>query len=529
MTDKEKAADLLPKKSTAKKTKPKASSENTTNTNIDASPSKTKGETKTKTKKSKKKSQSTKGATPLAMKQQASSFSFKFYEEQVPGGEPKLKEAVRLLDMAKVHAFLIAHDKDDFFEDFWGKSNEKKHYHLIVLSVGRDANNKTTRYRTEQVLNWLGIVYREGVDDGILANHGAETVCDKEGSVVYLTHETPAAERDLKHKYNHEELVSNIPEELIKELYRDPYFRRVDNTVKADAKEAFKWAEEARKAGFDKMPIDDFLDTVPVSVRTQSGVNRVIREEYQRGMQLRMTKETSLLRTCIFIEGPPDVGKTYAAKKFMLDRGKKFISIGPEGGTGKYDDLTPTHDALIYDDTALKNVIQITDNYVMKVHRRGSNDPYWAGEYVIVTSNYDIRTWLRRCHVYDEISQDAVISRFFTFRLIVNGDDVIAERIDISDRGLTAETNERKKRVLEFMEPYLNTIRFYLQDKNNREDAIDFDAEFNKFNGMASTTNKENVSNTKTTEEPVVAVDDTTTDDDSLPFSSPEDKFKWPF
>lgn len=94
-------------------------------------------------------------------------------------------------------------------------NRESPLHHIILLIRTKD------RVRIGTLLRKLKIDYREE-DANLWEHHGVESIRDFKSMTTYLTHETEQAILDGKHRYDRDELVSNLtPEEL--EQIRDGY------------------------------------------------------------------------------------------------------------------------------------------------------------------------------------------------------------------------------------------------------------------------------------------------------------------
>lgn len=144
-----------------------------------------------------------------------STLSIKIYDEQLPGGWEDCQKRIVGIDDSEIQVIAIKHDRDLKADGFWRSSFEKAHYHIIlrVLNGGRK--------RVNSILDMLGVVYREGIDDSMIENHGLETVGRFRDFAVYLTHETEQAILEGKEKYELSELVSNMTIDEIKKSVRD--------------------------------------------------------------------------------------------------------------------------------------------------------------------------------------------------------------------------------------------------------------------------------------------------------------------
>ena len=182
-----------------------------------------------------------------------------------------------------------------------------------------------------------------------------------------------------------------------------------------------------------------------------------IKESYLYGIQKKSEENGEIIRTCIFIKGEPNTGKTYAAVH-ALD-GKKILKVGG-GGTGKFDKLKTTTDAIIIDDDVCPNLLNMSDNYICQAYRRGSNNPYWCGDYLIVTSNYDFDEWLKKCNISSSHTE-SVRSRFYVCSVDLIKDTKKLYCESVCTRGTPAEQNLRKNKYIEFRDNFERIINGY--------------------------------------------------------------------
>lgn len=369
--------------------------------------------------------------------------AIKCYDEQLAAGEAGdyegLAGMIRAVDPQKYHVLAIRHDRDIITDGIWDAAAEKPHYHVIVRCADRKS-----RVKVSTVMNMFGICFRRGTDDALWKEHGVETVGNFAGYAMYLTHETEQAERDGKELYDVSEIVSNLTPEEITQV-REGYVRvRENQRVTQDMLASLD--REAFDLGHGLKDFDGWYNALPFSVRSNSKI-KTIRESYERGADARLAENSEMLRLCIFIQGKPNTGKTYGAEQALS--GMKVLKVGG-GGTGKFDNLTPSTDVIIIDDDTCPNLLNMSDNYLCRAYRRMSNNPVWAGQYLVVTSNKPFDEWVRGCGIKDEKHISAIRSRFFICHLEDFGGYLpdIAPfpelKLDAySDRGTDAANNER--------------------------------------------------------------------------------------
>jgi hypothetical protein len=399
------------------------------------------------------------------------SAAFKFYNEQLPQGESALIQAIQKSDKRKVQILAIKHYRDTVTDGIWAVAAVKPHWHVIVRMT-----NRKDRMTVCTILKDLHIKYRKGVDDELWMNHGVETTGNFPGYAMYLTHETKDAIRDAKERYDVSEIISNLTPEEVEQI-RDGYIR-VSEKRKLTQDELVALDKEAYDMGYSMKNFDSWYNDQPFVVRSNAKM-KVIKESYDRGVKARVDEHQEINRLCIFIQGDPNTGKTYAAKK-ALD-GKRILPVGG-GGTGKFDLLRPDHDAIVVDDDVCPNLLNMTDNYICRAYKRNSNNPAWAGCYFVVTSNLSFGEWLERCGIHTRERDDfgmvhcsspmtahfkAMKTRFFICRLKAdeNGVNHLA-LTSPSSRGSSQDQLERLNKFLEFKHKFDDTIASYVANSN---------------------------------------------------------------
>lgn len=381
------------------------------------------------------------------------SMAVKCYLDQLPLGWDETCNRIRALNLKDYHCVGIKHDRDKYAEEgsFWKPAVEKEHFHIII----RSAQNKS--FRVGQLLKQLAITFRPGLDDALWKNHGVESVDNFAGYTTYLTHETPDAMRDGKETYDHSELVSNLSESELNAV-REGFLRVVMMSKKPTTDELVELDDLAFKLGYELRSLVDWYDSLSFQIRSHAKM-KTIRESYERGVDRRIEEHSEVLRLCIFIFGGANTGKSYSTMKAL--EGKRVKNI-EGGGTGKFDDLRPDHDAIVVSDDSCPNVLNIADNYVCRVYKRGKNNPFWAGQYFIVTSNIGFVEWLATCGVTDLKHIEAMRSRFFICHIEATKDGTNRLAMDsASTRGTVDEQVERAGMFIDFQQKFNATIAQY--------------------------------------------------------------------
>lgn len=376
--------------------------------------------------------------------------SIKCYKEQLINGWDSTRENIISADKKEIIIVGICHDKDHNHDDIWGVAFDKPHYHIIVKILnGRQKS-------IGSILKLLGVEYRKGLDDNLWDNHGVETVRDFSAMLTYLTHETEQAMLDGKTIYPLEELYSNIDEIEIKHM-RQGYAKITSNVGKYSLAELSALDEQAYALGYEMGNFDDWYSSQAFAIRAHSKM-KTITESYNRGVKKRVEERTELVRLCVFIQGEPNTGKTYAAEVSLSSLRK--LKVGG-GGTGKFDLLKPYTEAIIIDDDTCPNLLNISDNYMTYVYKRNRDNPVWTGLYLIVTSNLSFDEWIKRCGLNDSNHLEAMRSRFYICHLRkIKGINQLY--VDSSSRRGSNESQRKRRDMFEkFREKYDESLKEY--------------------------------------------------------------------
>ena len=326
----------------------------------------------------------------------------KFYDEQLPGANsvynpagflvhhdpnatPNFIDAIKTTNPKDFQVLAIRHDRDEVTDGIWAVAKVKPHWHVIVRLV-----DQSKRIRVRQILAGFGVVYRPGLDDELWKEHGVETIGNFAGYAVYLTHGTAEAIRDAKEKYDISEIVSNLTPEEIQQV-REGYIR-VSEKRKLTQEDLIALDKEAYDRGYALKTLDDWFANQPFNVRSAAKI-KVITEHYYHGVEARIREHVEVNRVCIYIQGAPNRGKTYAAEHALLAMGLNVYHV-QGGGTGKFDGLTAAHEAILIDDDTCPNLLNMTDDYICQAYKRGRNNPPWTGRLFVVTSNLSFYDWL---------------------------------------------------------------------------------------------------------------------------------------
>lgn len=389
------------------------------------------------------------------MESSVKTLAIKVYEEQMPHGLQAVIDAIKSADKRIYQVIAIKHDRDYVGDDFFAPSLEKAHYHIIVR-----INDKSPR-KVRTILNLLYIVFRPSVDDVLRDQHGLETIRDFTNYTVYLLHKTEQAINDGKSMYEANEFISNLTPDEITQIM-DGYTKVSTTKSRVTLAELIELDKTAYQLGYDLKDFFGWYGSLPFLVRSHSKM-RTIEESYYRGVRVRVTTNNKINRLCIYIQGEPDDGKTYASLNALS--GKQVLTI--EGGcTGKFDNLQPSTDAIVVSDDTVPYLLNLADNYMCQVYRRNRNNPYWCGNYLIVTGNLSFEEWVKSCGIKSQKHIDALISRFYICHIEKSFGNKILFCDSPSTRGMAETQAERLERFIIFCERFNETIANYIPSKN---------------------------------------------------------------
>ena len=361
-------------------------------------------------------------------------------------------EIVRNFDK-EFEVICIKHDKDKVAneDDFFELSEIKPHIHLVV----KRKNNKAFRVNT--VLKKLGILFRKRIDNELWC-HAVATCGSFMASVAYLTHETINAQAEGKTLYPREEIISNCSTAVIDD-FRNGYMAASEQR-KLTALELVNLDNRFYEWGYELKDYNQLYNSLSFFERSNCKI-RTIKESYERGFKARIETDPPYInRTCIFVEGGSDKGKTYALNHALQDLGYKVYEI-TGGGTGKFDNLRVSHTAISIDDETCPNLLNMTDSRVTTAYKRQSNNPYWLGDVFVVTSNKKFLHWcedsgLKITGFQNGINEHgyAMLSRFIVYKVQkINGIHQIVRSNEygytvdpyrpIKPRGTQDEVNEK--------------------------------------------------------------------------------------
>lgn len=320
--------------------------------------------------------------------------AIKCYGEQLLYGWEGTSERIRKLDPEIYEVLGIAHDRDPA-DDIWEDAKLKTHYHIIIRI--KDAKKKKAREKVKKLLELLGVHYDKERDKDLYEHHGVENIGDWNVYALYLTHDTPKAIADGKVHYSPRKIVSNISQASIQKMSD-----KADQLKKQSATEPLELMETVKNLVAERKDFELWLSDQPYNVKRNKNLVQILRDTYGTETEKKYGKGVGKNMIAIFIGGEGNTAKTTSTLK-GCEALKMKVYDAPQG-TGKWDDLTLEHDAILLDDSTPKSeLLGLIQDRVVKFHRRNSNDRYFAGDLIVVTSNLDFAAFAYKCGYPREI------------------------------------------------------------------------------------------------------------------------------
>lgn len=276
----------------------------------------------------------------------------------------------------------ICHDSDMTVDkhDKTKIVHKKDHFHIVIWRVDEK------RFRVDQAVRVLGLHF-DGVRDANLMDKGAfQSVRNLKHALKYELHTTKKSQLDGKYQYSVNDLITNLSTDEIKNIYQ----AEVKDELSDD-----DWDELRKMAyscGENLHDFDHFADTHFNTRQQAQAPFRIVRKAYDEGLKRGISRAVDYPRLSIIIHGDGNLGKSYGTKLAFKQMGLNVCEA--QAGTGKYDDLHATDDALIFDDVNASQLLEVSDNRPVALHRRNSNSSPWLGKYLVVLTNREPEEWL---------------------------------------------------------------------------------------------------------------------------------------
>lgn len=459
--------------------------------------------------------------------------------------------------------FVIPHDKDKNADDIINPSPEKRHYHLVChLHQSVKKSDPRVSIKLNQMVNANGkyaiIKYRFGFDsDGnsypdnpILTNSDKDRqdispVRALREMLAYLVHNSAISNNAVgKHAYSYDELYGfgcgtdghyesgycHYDEVLAFDPLGDRsasskhkkepnavltrYLNLVDgfdpnsdrfwdqSTVQHYNEMALEWANSFLR--FDK----EIRKYASVSEMTNnSQVIKEIQTRYEMAVRDKLNSMNEKPRLCVFIQTPPDFGKSTTLDLCLADLGYNKEQVLYKTGSARYgsnDLLDPYYRVIVFDDAGMSDPLTLCDNKPNRSvgQKRGKGFAYYCPDIVVIMSNLNLtqyasemtnlyhnsdhhddklfeafRSRLYACHIesFDDGSRELVVDSKCT-RGDINAIEVSVmfrrfkemfnTHIGYYDPGFTDEE------VIDRVDGDLDTYRYFMQCFDMKEDKL---------------------------------------------------------
>lgn len=340
---------------------------------------------------------------------------------------------------------------------------KKGHWHVLIWRDSWRAPKK--RFRVQTIINKLSLNYAPNLDTKLWKEHGAEQIKSSVANyVTYLPHNTEEAIDDGKFQYSISEIAKNFSDDELNEIFK--YYE------KTRKKTAVDWDELDREAVEKGLQVKDFSEWIKtkLNVSQRASANfKVIHRDYEDALEKGVKRIGQITRCSILITGAGNLGKTYTSSKTFRAMGLKTYEA-PDG-SGKYDNLSALHEAMIFNDTGIADAKKVFDNYPVILHRRNSDDRPWCGRYAVVTTNDSVfdaicgMIGVRYARNYDELigsdktHYNAVAQRLYFCHIDTKNKELVMDKAQ--ERGMQKSIDEHDKMFIAFKNEFDIQLQTY--------------------------------------------------------------------
>lgn len=398
--------------------------------------------------------------------------------------------AIRTHCPASLYMHGIVHDKCKTLLNDKDDSDDKLHMHLLFFSASHEKTGRlmpfrmSTIYSTLKAAGWLD---RDEDREELYKSTKFPSlkVHDESKIITYHTHETEEAIADSKHLYNRSECVTNIPLDMLEAIY-DYYehaFRKCADTAtngkaaklqELNLEQKANLGEEAQHLGELGRDFSEWWLSMPAHVKVNTTLKKSCLDLYNMGFQSYLNGDQwkDHTRCFIYVYGSANSGKSYNSYAALTQLGSTYKAENSD--TGKYDRLTALHKCMIFDDTSVKKLLNVAEDAVCALPRRGSDNRPWVGDYAVVTHNLPFTEWIKQVqHIYEPAVYEAVKSRTF---VVYVDDNQNAEIEQLATRGTPDKQRHRLAMFKDFMTLFMAGLSDY-RVKKQTEPAFDIAAE----------------------------------------------------
>ena len=296
-----------------------------------------------------------------------------------------------------------------------------------------------------------------------------------------MLHQTEEAKEDGKRFFEESEIITNLSCEQIlqlKECY-NKNFNSMDSSQVKITKSEIKASllEQFLQYGEQGKNIDAIMDKLPIDIISNDSLMKKLKNTYSEGLRRYSKKDhDDLVKVPVYIYGPADCGKSYGTIHSLKKLSEQYngcspLKVNASAGTGKTDNVS-AGESLVYDDTYPKGVLDLADDGVCYLYRRGYGNPIFNGRYLVLTSNKRISQFfdymLRISEKEDGSGQynieveKAINTRFYIIRVNNDGTCNVEQR---NTRGTEEKIKQRNEWFNKFYELFSASIADYYKTK----------------------------------------------------------------
>lgn len=372
---------------------------------------------------------------------------------------------------------LICHDKDMTVDenDKMKSKHKKTHFHTVMW------RNDGKRFRVRKALQILDLNF-DGVLDANIMDNTFSYTRNVKNALQYLLHMTEQSEEDGKAPYSRDELITNITDEELDKIYHAETKDKLSND---------DWDNLAQKAYSCGLNLHDFRTFAErhFSVRQQSQAPfKIVKRYYDNGLFDAIAKAEDFPRLNIILRGTKNTGKSYSTQKVLNNMGYRIYK--PVSGTGKYDGLSSSDTAMLFDDKNASQILSICSDSPTLLHRRNSGYAPWTGNTTVMLTNKSFTQYIKssaRDDIHTENGQvidddkdvyNAMISRFYFCEVVWpdfqpqdfgvdHSRDAYIKVVKKYDRGTKKDKEIHDRMFYQLIRPIENEIKNYYQLKYN--------------------------------------------------------------
>lgn len=375
------------------------------------------------------------------------------------------------LDDELFEAYAILHDSDYTGKSFWDYHQDKPHIHVGIRSLKFYEQVKPRRkaFQVQRMLDLLGIVFDKKLDGDLVDNDAIAAVHYWSNYIYYLTHEDEKSMLEGKHQYGRGEIRTNSSQARYEATIRGIDTIRTRQVTIKDIAEHRKDIIDLASQGLtshDVLTAICDMDTAVDYIETSNSLGRQFNDVYLKGAEQWIASNPRMDSHCIYIQGSPDMGKTYAFDRVTEAMGVTpdtvFIPKGTDLAT--FYGLTTKHKWGLFDDVPIKYILKVGDDkpcYVRCLYGFAC----CAIENLIIINNAPFDDYFSYYgDDEDKDKMEAVKSRFAVARITPTGGYILDKVMTRGSR--TDRVYKDKEWVINFLDKFTESTKEYCKEES---------------------------------------------------------------